>query len=324
MQAGSTGTCWTNLSVINVANLLPQIAIITDDPGWHGRELVNALRHHGLGAHYLSLTGCQFTFDDTDQMVRMPGFEHRLPLGVFVRGVPGGTLEQVIFRLDILHALVQLGITVYNDPRAIERTVDKCMTTLLLKQAGIPTPTTWVFESEAQARQICEREFLQGRSVVLKPLFGSQGIGVHRLTRDTGVIHDEKFAGLYYLQTFVERAGADWSDIRILVINGKAIAAMRRRSQHWITNRAQGAKCEPLALDHELTQLAEAAARAININYAGVDIIPDTEGRLQVIEVNGVPAWWGLQGVTDFNIAGSLIDDFVRRIGENHALMVLS
>ena len=307
-----------------MVNLLPQIAIVTDDPGWHGRELVNALKNHGLGAHYLSLTECQFTFDDSDLMVRMPGFEHRLPLGVFVRGVPGGTLEQVIFRLDILHTLVQLGITVYNDSRAIERTVDKCMTTLLLKQAGIPTPSTWVFESEARAREICEREFMLGRSVVLKPLFGSQGIGVHRLTRDTGLIHDEKFAGLYYLQTFVDRAESDWSDIRVLVINGKAVAAMKRRSQHWITNRAQGAKCESLALDHELAQLAEAAARAITINYAGIDIISDAQGRPQVIEVNSIPAWLGLQGVTDFNIAGSLIDDFVRRIGENHALTVLS
>jgi tetrahydromethanopterin:alpha-L-glutamate ligase len=307
-----------------VVDLIPQIAIVTDDPGWHGNELVNALKNHGLGAHYVSLTECRFVFDHSGQLIRMPGFDNRLPLGVFVRGVPGGTLDQVIFRLDILHALVSMGITVYNDPRAIERTVDKAMTTFLLKMAGLPTPDTWVFESPEQAQQICAQQFAQGRTLVMKPLFGSQGIGVHRITPESGLIHDEKFAGLYYLQTFVERNSADWSDIRVFVINGKAIAAMRRSSEQWITNRAQGARCEHIPVDTGLASIAEAAANAVSIDYAGVDLIPDADGHLQVIEVNSIPAWFGLQSVTDFNIAGRLIDDFVRHIGEKHALTVLS
>ncbi|MGH8119879.1 MAG: RimK family alpha-L-glutamate ligase [Gammaproteobacteria bacterium] len=306
-----------------MSNLQPQIAIVTDDPGWHGRELTTVLEHHGLGAHYLSLTECQFVFDDTGQMVRMPGFELRLPLGVFVRGVPGGSLEQVIFRLDILHALVSLGIVVYNEPLAIERTVDKAMTTLLLKQAGIPTPKTWVFESTAMALAICNREFARGNSLVFKPVFGSQGEGVRLITRDTGPVTDDRFAGLYYLQSFVERGSNDWYDIRVFVIDGKARAAMRRCGKSWITNRAQGAKCEPLALDTKTAQIAEAAVRAIQIDYAGVDLIPDSSGELQVLEVNGVPAWWGLQSVTDFNIAGCLIDHFLGCIHGARTLSVL-
>jgi len=68
--------------------------------------------------------------------------ETGLPHGVFVRGVPGGALQQVIVRLDVLHALKMLGVTVYNDGRAIERTVDKAMTSFLLHHHGIPTPST--------------------------------------------------------------------------------------------------------------------------------------------------------------------------------------
>ena len=306
-----------------MGNLQPQIAIVTDDPGWHGRELTAALKHHGLGALYVTLTECQFVFDDTCMMVRMPGFEHKLPLGVFVRGVPGGSLEQVIFRLDILHALVNLGIVVYNEPRAIERTVDKAMTTLLLKQAGIPTPDTWVFESTEKALALCAREFAKGRSLVFKPVFGSQGEGVRLITSATGLVTDERFAGLYYLQSFVARGTNDWFDIRVFIVDGKARTAMRRRGTTWITNRAQGATCEPLTLDADLSRMAEAAACAIGIDYAGVDLIPDANGQLQVLEVNGVPAWWGLQSVTDFNIAGCLVDHFVRRIGATQALSVL-
>lgn len=305
-------------------NLQPQIAIITDEPGWHGSELRTALHNHGLGAHYASLTECQFVFEDTDYMIKVPGFENRLPLGVFVRGVPGGTLDQVIFRLDILHALVSQGITVYNQPKAIERTVDKAMTTLLLKQSGLPTPATWVFESFEQAQFICQQEVQQGRSVVLKPLFGSQGQGVYLINKDQGLVHDEKFAGLYYLQRFIERAEADWSDIRVFVIDGKAVAAMRRLGTTWITNRARGARCEYMRLDDELSRLSVAAAKAVDIDYGGVDLILDARGKLQIIEVNGIPAWWGLQSVTDFNIASLLIDHFVRCIGDNHELTVLS
>src|SRR3569833_2405640 len=78
--------------------------------------------------------------------VAIPGFEHELPDGVFVLGVPGGTLEQVILRLDFLHVLPLLGVPVYNSVRAIEKSVDKAMTSLLLHRAGIPTPPTWVTE----------------------------------------------------------------------------------------------------------------------------------------------------------------------------------
>lgn len=299
-----------------------QIAIITDDPGWHGAELVSALQHHGLGGCYLSLTECSLALDESDQPVRLPGFENRLPLGVFVRGVPGGTLEQVIFRLDVLHALVNLGVTVYNDPRAIERTVDKALTSFHLKRAGLPTPATWVLESPEQAEAICRREFCRGRQLVLKPLFGSQGLGVQRLTPESGLIHDENFADLYYLQAYVGSEASDWQDIRVFVIDGKARAAMRRHGNNWITNRAQGARCEAMPLDAEIVQLAEEAVRVIDIDYAGVDLIPDRDGKLMIIEVNSIPAWWGLQSVTDFSIADALIDHFVRRIGAGQSLTV--
>ncbi len=301
-----------------------QIAIITDDPGWHGRQLKQALNTHGLSSRYISLTECQFSFGESEQIIYLPGFEDSLPLGVFVRGVPGGSLEQVIFRLDILHALCNMGITVYNDPQAIERTVDKVMTSFLLKRAGLPGPSTWVCESQEQAEAICQQEFNMGRRLLMKPMFGSQGIGIQMLDQDSGLFHEELFSGLYYLQSFIERDDKNWFDIRVFIVAGKAQAAMLRRGDSWITNRAQGAQCEKIQLDQEVSQLAEAAVKALNIDYAGVDLVPDAEGKLQVIEVNSIPAWGGLQKVTDFNVASLIVNHFVRRIREKSTLAVLS
>jgi len=313
---------WTNHSVISVADIAPKIAIITDDPGWHGRQLKEALAAHGLSSQYVSSMDCHMDIGEPGTEINLPGFEQD-PLAVFVRGVPGGTLEQVIFRLNILHALSEMGIVVYNNPRGIERTVDKVMTSFLLKQAGIPTPATWVCESKEKAEFIYQQECGQGRKLVSKPLFGSQGVGVHLLDGSTGLVHDETFAGVYYLQSFIDCGDKDSFDIRVFVINGKAISAMTRRSTHWITNRAQGAECEALKLDAELCRLSEAAVKAVGIDYGGVDLIPDVSGRLQVIEVNSIPAWWGLQKVTDFNIASCLIDDMVNRLSNTDSLTVL-
>ena len=299
-----------------------QIAIVTDDPGWHGRQLKEALAAHGLNSQYVSSMDCHMDIGESGTEINLPGF-NTLPLAVFVRGVPGGTLEQVIFRLNILHALSEMGILVYNNPRGIERTVDKAMTSFLLKQAGIPTPSTWICESKEKAEFIYQQECGQRRKLVSKPLFGSQGIGVHLLDAETGLNHDDTFAGVYYLQSYVDCGEKESFDIRVFVINGKAQAAMTRRSKSWITNRAQGAQCEALNLDEDLSRLSEAAVEAVGIDYGGVDLISDAKGRLQVIEVNSIPAWWGLQKVTDFNIASRLIDDMVNRFSQSDSQTIL-
>ena len=217
-----------------------------------------------------------------------------------------------------------MGVTVYNTPRAIERTVDKPLTSLLLSRSGLPTPTTWICESAEHANAILEKETRHGHQLVLKPLFGSQGIGVHLVDKKTGLIHDEKFAGIYYLQRFVERKNNENTDIRVLVVDGIAKAAMLRRGQDWITNRAQGASCEALKVDKEIANLAESACKVLDIDYAGVDLMQDKQGQFYIIEVNSIPAWYGLQNVVDFNIASCLIDSFVKHIAENNRLIACS
>ena len=87
---------------------------------------------------------------------------------------------------------------------------------------------------------------------------------------------------------------------------------MRRVSTHWIHNVALGARCEPAALVTPLVDAAEHAACALGMDYAGVDLMPSPMG-VQVIEVNGVAAWQGLQRVTGFNIARAIVDDLLDR-----------
>jgi RimK family alpha-L-glutamate ligase len=249
----------------------------------------------------------------------IPGFGRELPAAALVRGIAGGSFEQVTKRLTVLHALRDLGVPVYNDARAIERSVDKAMTSLRLHAAGLKTPPTWVTESAAQARRIVLREGAAGHAVVIKPLFGSQGKGLQRLGRVDGALLplttlDASHGGLCYLQRYIPPAAQPGFDWRVLVVGGRAVAAMRRVSEHWIHNLAQGARSLPAPLTPALAGLAERAAQSLEMDYAGVDLMPGpAQGEIQVVEVNGVAAWQGLQRVTGFNIARCIVDDLFER-----------
>lgn len=302
-----------------------RVAILTDETGWHTRQLQTALRSRGAVGRCVDLADCRIDTTAAWHGLAIPGYGRELPDAALVRGIAGGTFEQVTKRLGVLHALRELGVPVYNDARAIERSVDKAMTSLLLHAAGIPTPPTWATESAAQAQRIAIREGAAGHALVLKPLFGSQGKGLQLVGEVDGIHHplpplDKSYGSMAYLQRFVPpvcEPGFDW---RVLVVGGRAITAMRRVSRHWIHNVAQGARCEPQAMTRPLAALAERAAAALALDYAGIDIVPvrcedndPDESDMQVIEVNGVAAWHGLQRVTDFNIAAALIDDLLDR-----------
>jgi RimK family alpha-L-glutamate ligase len=290
---------------------LNTIAIFTDDPGWHGARLKRAFAARGFDSRYVSLTACRLNLEGSGPPIVIPGFENQLPDGAFVRGVPGGSLEQVTFYLDILHGLKHLGVPVYNDARAIERTVDKGMTSFLLRQAGIATPATWVVNSREEALSIARRELEAGHHLVSKPLFGSQGEGLQRHEKLEDLESLAESAGIFYLQRFVH-CGEASHDFRVFVIRGKAVAAMRRFGQSWLNNVAQGGRCETVRLDDLLLcRLAEDAVKTIGMAYAGADIIRDAQGRYTVIEVNSVPAWKGLQSVSAVVIADLLADDFL-------------
>jgi RimK family alpha-L-glutamate ligase len=293
--------------------LAGRIAIFTDDPGWHGARLRHAFAQLGFSAEYVSLTKCRLLIEPGRLPVHIPGFEHALPDAAFVRGVPGGSLQEVVFYLDILHALKALGIPIYNDARAIERSVDKAMTSFLLQQAGLPTPPTWVLRDREHALAIAARELRAGHRLLTKPLFGSQGEGIRRIEKTADLQALAGDNGMYYLQRFVQCAGPGYSDCRVFVVNGRVAGAMRRCGASWLNNVAQGAHCETLHLDADMAQLAIAATQTLNMDYAGIDIIAAEDGGYTIIEVNSIPAWKGLQSVCNVDVAQYLAADLTAR-----------
>ena len=298
-----------------------QIIIFTDEPekqgGWHGAQLAAALAARGFEAVFVSLQDCVIDLSADKPSIKIPHFNqdkiNSLPKAAFVRGIAGGTLQQITTRLNILHALKMLGVSVYNDGKAIERTVDKAMTSFLLQQNEVNTPKTWVCESRNLAHQIMAHEIITANSqLVIKPLFGSQGQGV-RLVENLPLPGDKFVDGVFYLQSFVKAT----HDYRVFVVNNQAVAAMQRTGETWLHNVAQGAKCENIldkSAEADVLTIALQAASVLDIAYCGVDVIRDENGKLFILEVNSIPAWRGLQGVSHANIAQVLVDDFLNKL----------
>jgi RimK family alpha-L-glutamate ligase len=285
--------------------------VFIDRPDWHSRQLGAAFAKAGVEPVFLSLRRTGFAAATEGARLRLPGFEDEPPLGAFVRTISAGSFEQVTLRLGVLHALRESGLLVYNDARAIERCVDKSMTSFLLHRSGIPTPPTWAVESREAAQAIARAEASPARPLVLKPLFGSQGRGLALIENELDLPPAETVAGVYYLQHYIGEAREGWRDWRVFVAGGKAVAAMLRQGVTWKTNAAQGAHCQAIEPDGQMSAMAIAAAEAVGAAFAGVDIIRGAGGRLFVLEVNSNPAWSALQRVTRRPIAEVLVADFL-------------
>ena len=300
-----------------------RIAVFTDTPGWHGARLREAFTARGAEVQCLSLRDCGIELHTGSTRLRLPGFGAGLPDAAFVRGIAGGTLEEVVFRLDVLHALEATGIPVYNNARAIERSVDKSLTSFLLARAGLPTPPTLVTADETEARDWVRAEIAVGHQLVCKPLFGSQGEGLVRIDADKQLPDRGAVNGVWYLQRFVETAEAGASDWRLFVVGGRVVAAMRRSNNGWLTNVTRGATCHAGVAQRTTLRLAEGAAAILGMGYAGVDLMHDRDGRWWVIEINSIPAWRGLQGVCGTDVADLLASDLLGRLNKTPSLEVI-
>jgi RimK family alpha-L-glutamate ligase len=215
---------------------------------------------------------------------------------VIVRGIPRGSLEQVIFRVDALHALV---VPVINSPSAIERTIDKFLASALLARAGLPTPRTIACERAEDALDAFDE---LGGDVIVKPLFGSMGAGMTRVD-DRDVAHRvfralELERAVYYLQEPLLAA----RDLRAFVVGGRVLAAIERVGTGWRANLARGARARAAELSAEQERLCLAATEALGADYAGVDLLGD-----HVLELNGIPGWRGLQEATGADVAAALV-----------------
>jgi RimK family alpha-L-glutamate ligase len=224
---------------------------------------------------------------------------------VLVRTMAPGTLEQVVFRMDVLGRLQQQGIPVVNPPRALEAAVDKYLASAKLQAAGLPTPPTWVCQTVDEAMEGFAH---LGQDVVVKPLFGSEGRGILRV-EDSALAQRvfktlAQIGAVIYLQKFIPHNGYD---IRILLVGSRVFSVRRSNATDWRTNVSCGATAEPFSAGAELVAMAHRAVEAIGAPIAGVDILLDRDGHPYVLEVNAVPGWQATARALGVDVAAAVL-----------------
>jgi len=290
-----------------------RVAILSARQGWHTDQLCRALAERGHEGRVLPYETLVAHLGGGGSAPAMTAGDEDLGAcaAVLARIIPAGSLEQIVFRVDALHTLEERGIPVVNPARTIERTVDKLWTTALLEQAGLRVPETVVCEGTDAALAA----FRALGDVIVKPLFGSMGLGMVRVTDEDMAFRVfrtlETLRGVYYVQRTIDHGGCD---VRAFVVGSRVIGAIERSAPGWKTNLARGGHARPVTLEPEQTELALAAARAVGADYAGVDLLPARDGTVYVVEVNGIPGWRGLQEATSHDVAAAIVELLVGRV----------
>ena len=218
---------------------------------------------------------------------------------------------EVDYQYEVFQLLDRQGWMVVNRPDALSLAESKAQTTFYLQRAGLPVPRTLVTQNLDEAAAAV-REY---GTAVVKPLYGSHGIGIEKLEPEAC---DELLPafldkyGAIYIQEFIPNEGRD---IRAFVVGDEIPAAMYRiaREGQWKTNVSQGSHCKACELSPRLREICLEAAGIIGLDYTGVDVIEGPSGPM-ILEVNGAPSWYGLIEATGRNVAIDIV---------NHVLQML-
>ena len=292
---------------------MKKVIILTDKNGWHCKQLKNSAEKNGFTVSIEDLKELSLHIDNNHYYVLNSTSEKIMFSNIFIRYIPGGSLEEIVHYLNILRALKMNGCNVINTASQIEQTVDKSLTSLILRDNNINTPDTWVLRGDSRLNEKVEN-LLKKNTLIYKPLFGSQGENIVKISSVCDLKKIENKTNIYYLQKFIETKPSH--DYRVLIISNKEkqkIYSMARYGKTFINNVSAGAECTPIALGREIIEKSIQVSKLFQIPFCGIDLIKERD-KIYVIEINSVPAWRGLQSITKDNISESITDTLFKKI----------
>ncbi len=221
-------------------------------------------------------------------------------------------LERCINHSRAMHGLRLLesvGIPCINTSEVARICGDKILSSLALKEGGVPQPELRIAFTEQSALNAIEE---LGYPAVLKPAVGSWGRLLSKVNdREAAesILEHKAILGSYhhsifYIQKYVEKRGRD---IRSFVVGDECIAAIYRSSEHWITNTALGGIATDCPVNDELAEISLRAAKAVGGGVVAVDLF-ETPGGLLINEVNYTMEFKNSIDTTGVNIPAKIAD----------------
>lgn len=287
-----------------------KIAILSRDPSLYSTQrLVQAVRARGHEARVIDVLRCYMSISPHTPSIHYKGDA----LSGFDAVIPRIGASVTFYGNAVLRQFEMMGVYPLNESVAIARARDKLRSLQLLARKGIALPITGFAHAPDDIEDLIK--MVGGAPLVIKLLGGAQGIGVVLAENENAaksVI--EAFMGLkvnILVQEYIQEARG--ADIRCFVIGDKVVASMKRQAKpgEFRSNLHRGGTASPIRITPEERSTAVRAARIIGLNVAGVDILRSNHGPV-VMEVNSTPGLEGIEGATDTDIAG-LIVDFVEK-----------
>jgi tetrahydromethanopterin:alpha-L-glutamate ligase len=287
-----------------------RIGVVTAWPeaDWHSERLLAACARRCWTAA-LDPGGLAASVGSLGVTVTSDGLPLWVDAIILARGLGRSGDPDVQF--ELYRTLEEAGVLVVNRLGPLLSAQDKFRTSWLLARAGVPTPPAAV----AQGPDDAEAALCSLGEAVAKPIAGSLGEGVERVRADQEgreAVRARTAGGeAVYLQAYVAHPGRD---LRAFVVGDEVRATVARVAPQgeWRTNVAVGGRAERVECSGEVAAVALAAADALSLDYAGVDLVLGPEGPT-VIEVNGNPSWQGIEEATGLDMADVIVDHVLGR-----------
>ncbi|MEQ9096599.1 alpha-L-glutamate ligase [Leptolyngbya valderiana BDU 20041] len=249
--------------------------------------------------------------------------EHGDP-DLFYRGKQLGDYDAILPRIGasityfgtaVVRQFEQLDVYTPNTANGILNSRDKLRSMQILSRHDIGIPHSCYVRDRNDVLPAIDR--IGGAPVIIKLIEGTQGVGV--ILAESNKVAEAIIETLQgakqnvLVQKFV--AESKGKDIRALVVGDRVVAAMRRVAQgtEFRSNVHRGGRTEPVTLDAAYEEAAVRAAQIMGLRVAGVDLLESNEGP-QVMEVNSSPGMEGIEGATDLDVAGSIIDYIANQV----------
>lgn len=291
-----------------------KIAILSRPNRKNGSDrLLQAAKKRGHDTTVVDYTECYCNIEKSSPQI----FYHGKALPKFDAVIPRISIASQSYGSAIIRQFEMMNVFTSTGSLAFLRARDKLRSMQILARNNIDIPKTVVARGTRDVDKLIE--MVGGAPLIIKVAKGSLGVGV--------VLADTKKAARSVIQAFYSQdvnilvqefvAEANGQDIRVIVINGRVVAAMKRRAlneDEFRSNINLGGVGEPTRLTKREETAAIRAAKIMHLSLAGVDILRSKRGPL-VMEVNAFPMISGIEATTGIDVADEIIQYVERSVG---------
>ncbi len=284
-----------------------KIGLLASNPNlYSNRRIIESGQERGHEVEFLNIKDCYIKLDGKNPEMHYRG--GRI-LDDFDAIIPRIRPSATFYGCALTRHFEAMGVYTLNRASSITKSRDKLYALQLLINNGLPIPTTGFANSPLDTDELIR--MVGGAPLIVKLLEGTQGKGVvlaeTRKAAESLINAFKSLKANILVQEFVKEANG--KDIRCFVVNGKVVESIMRTAApgEFRANIHMGGTASMVKITPEEKRVALLAAKTMGLKVAGVDIIRGQNGPL-LLEVNSSPGLEGIEGVSNKDIAGKMIE----------------